>query len=173
MQQINELTCSIHNIVLSEVSTLTRAASQSVQNTQTLQHFLSTLYVASGTRSDIMFVVSKLSHFLNCYHEVHWQVAIWVVHYLKGTQEMTLELGGSSLTPTLIGYCNSDYANDLSAEERESVVGYCFSLGSGVISWSSKRQKTIADSTCTAEYCIWMTQKLAKNWFGFGPCFVN
>jgi hypothetical protein len=32
------------------------------------------------------------------------------------------------------------------------MVGYCFSLGSGMVSWSSKKQKTIADLTCAAEY---------------------
>ena len=112
----------------------------------------SLMYVASGTRPDIMFAVSKLSRFLDCYREIHWQAAVQVVHYLKGTQEMTLELGGLSPTPTLIGYCNSDYANDPGAEGRKSIAGYCFSLGSGVVSWSSKKQKTITNSTCAAEY---------------------
>jgi hypothetical protein len=50
------------------------------------------MYVALGTRPDIAFAVSKLSRFLDCYSEVHWQAAVRVVHYLKGTQEMALEL---------------------------------------------------------------------------------
>jgi hypothetical protein len=45
----------------------------------------SLMYVASGSRPDIMFAISKLSHFLNCYHETHWQAAICMVCYLKGT----------------------------------------------------------------------------------------
>jgi hypothetical protein len=36
----------------------------------------SLMYVASGTRLDIMFAVSKLSRFLDCYHDVHWQAAV-------------------------------------------------------------------------------------------------
>lgn len=99
----------------------------------------SLMYPATETRSDIMFTVSKLSHFLGCYCEAHQQAAIWVECYLKGTLEMTLELGGSSSTPTLIGYCNSDYANDPGTEGRKSVAGYCFILGSGIVSWSSKK----------------------------------
>jgi hypothetical protein len=45
---------------------------------------------------------------------------------------------------------DSDYANchDTSC----SISGYCFSLGNGVISWSSKKQKHAADSSCYAEY---------------------
>jgi hypothetical protein len=52
----------------------------------------------------------------------------------------------------LIKYSDSDYANDPGSEGQQSVAGYCFSLGSGVVSWSSKKQKTISDSSCTAEY---------------------
>ena len=110
------------------------------------------MYVASGTRPDIMFTVSKLSRFLDCYREAHWQAAVRVVRYLKGTRDLALEIGGTSSLPSLIGYCDLDYANDPGAKGRRSVSGYCFTLGSGVVSWSSKKQKTIADSTCATEY---------------------
>ena len=110
----------------------------------------SLMYIASGTRPDIAFAVGKLSRFLDCYREAHWQAAVRVVRYLKDTRMFSLRLGGTS--SSLIGYCDSDYANDPGAEGRRSVAGYCFSLGDGMVSWSSKKQKTIADSTCAAEY---------------------
>ena len=112
----------------------------------------SLMYVAVGSRPDIMFAVSKLSCFLDCYSEAHWQAAVRIVWYLKGTRKMGLVLGGSSPSLSLIGYCDSDYANNPGAEERRSAAGYCFSLGSSAVSWSSKKQKMIADSTCAAEY---------------------
>jgi transposase InsO family protein len=135
----------------------------------------SLMYVASGTRPDIMFAVSKLSRFLSCYREVHWQAAVRVVRYLKGTRDMELCLGGSSSAPALIGYCDSDYANDPGPEGRRSVTGYCFTLGSGMVSWSSKKQKTLADSTCAAEYMaaseagrelVWLRTLLHELGFG-------
>jgi transposase InsO family protein len=135
----------------------------------------SLMYVASGSRPDIMFAVSKLSRFLDCYREIHWQAAIRVVRYLKGTRDLALEIGGSSSAPSLIGYCDSDYASDLGAEGRRSVSGYCFTLGSGVVSWSSKKQKTIADSMCAAEYMaaleagrelVWLRTLLRELGFG-------
>jgi hypothetical protein len=37
-------------------------------------------------------------------------------------------------------------------DTSHSISGYCFSLGSGAISWSSKKQRIMADSSCYAEY---------------------
>jgi hypothetical protein len=53
------------------------------------------------------------------------------------------------------GYCDSDWGNDL--DQRKSTSGYLFSLSSDLginnpISWNSQLQKTIALSSCEAEY---------------------
>jgi hypothetical protein len=112
----------------------------------------SLMYVASGTRPDIMFAVSKLSRFLNCFREIHWQAAVCVVRYLKGTKDLALRLGGTSVVPTPLGYSDSDYTNNPGPEGRRSIGGYCFMLGSGIVSWSSKKQQVVSDSTCAAEY---------------------
>lgn len=37
-------------------------------------------------------------------------------------------------------------------DTSHSVRGYCFTLGSGMVSWSSRKQATVADSSCYAEY---------------------
>eukprot|EP00253_Pinus_taeda_P026363 PITA_26363 len=50
------------------------------------------------------------------------------------------------------GYSDSDWAGNL--DDRRSITGYAFSIGSGVISWSSKKQSTIALSSCEAEYQV-------------------
>ena len=135
----------------------------------------SLMYVTSGSHLDIMFAISKLSHFLDCYCEAHWQAAIRVVCYLKGTHDLALVLGGSTITPTLVGYSDSDYANDPGTDRQKSISGYCFTLGSGMVSWSSKKQKTIADSTCTTEYMaasdasqelMWLRTLLCELGFG-------
>ena len=131
----------------------------------------SLMYVAWGSRPDISFAVSKLSRFLDCYREAHWQAAVCVVQYLKGTQEFALVLGRSSPSPSLIGYCDSDYANDPGVEGRRLVAGYCFTLGSEVVSWSSKKQRTIADLTCAMEYMA--TSDPVENLSGCRHCFVS
>jgi hypothetical protein len=56
---------------------------------------MSMMYLALGTRPDIAFAISKLSGFLDCYGTAHWQAAIRVLRYLKGTRNMSLTLGGT------------------------------------------------------------------------------
>eukprot|EP00253_Pinus_taeda_P022894 PITA_22894 len=48
------------------------------------------------------------------------------------------------------GFSDSDSACNL--DDRRSITGYAFSIGSGVIAWSSKKQSTVALSLCEAEY---------------------
>jgi hypothetical protein len=107
------------------------------------------IYLAICTRPDIMQAVSSLSRFNSGHGETHWKAALHVIRYLKGTRDYELELGGTK-TPRLIGYTDSDYAN--CPDTRRSVSGYCFSLGSGIISWMSKKQATTATSSTEAEY---------------------
>src|ERR1700722_7880623 len=67
----------------------------------------------------------------------------------------------------LRGFTDSSWADDL--ETRRSTAGFVFNIGSGAISWSAKRQPTVALSTCEAEYrgqtqaakeAIWLRQLL-------------
>ena len=106
-------------------------------------------YLAVATRPDISFAVGHLASFFDCYREEHWSAAIRVLRYIKGTRDLSLILGGSPL-PSLQGYSDSDYGN--CTYTSRSVSGYCYSLGSGAISWSSQKQKHATDSTCYAEY---------------------
>ena len=106
-------------------------------------------YIAVATRPDIAYAVGRLASFLDCYREEHWVAAIRVLRYLKGTRSLCLVLGGSR-PPSLLGYSDADYAN--CKDTSRSVSGYCYSLGSGAISWRSRKQRTVADSTCYAEY---------------------
>jgi hypothetical protein len=48
------------------------------------------------------------------------------------------------------GFTSSDWMG--SVVDRKSTSGYCFSLGSAMISWSSRKQASIAQSTAEAEY---------------------
>ena len=51
---------------------------------------------------------------------------------------------------TLYGACDSNWAEDL--DDRQSTSGYIFMINSGMISWQTKKQQTVATSTMQAEY---------------------
>ena len=89
-------------------------------------------YIAVATRPDISFAVGRLASVLDCYHPEHWAAGLRVLRYLKGTRLLRLTLGGT-VTTALSGFADSDYAN--CQDTSRSIGGYCFSLGSGMISW--------------------------------------
>ena len=107
------------------------------------------LYLSIGTRPDISYSVQQLSQFLDCYTYAHWNTALRVVRYLSGTRNHKLHLGGNNPI-SLLGFTDSDWANCL--DTRRSVGGHAYTLGSGAISWQARKQKTVAASSCEAEY---------------------
>lgn len=131
------------------------------------------IYFSVGTCPDITYAVQQLSQFLNNFSFTHWNAAIQVVHYLKGAHDLYLRLGGDQ--PILLrGFTDSDWANCL--DTRRSVGGYLFSLGSVVILWSSRKQKTVATLSCEVEYmaafesskeAIWLCTLLSE--IGMAP----
>ena len=50
----------------------------------------------------------------------------------------------------VFGYSDADWAD--SSYDRRSTSGYVFSFGSSTVSWSSKKQPTVALSSTEAEY---------------------
>ncbi|CAI7804561.1 unnamed protein product, partial [Closterium sp. NIES-53] len=92
------------------------------------------MYLMTCTRPDLAFTLSILARFVapGRHRPVHWTAAVRVAKYLAMTSGVGLVLGGQHLV-VLTGHCDSSYAND--AETHRSTQGYCFSLGSGAVSW--------------------------------------
>jgi hypothetical protein len=81
--------------------------------------------------------------------QVHWIAVKHVLRYLRGTMEYGLRyLGGDGVE--LQGYTDSDWAG--SAVDRKSTSRCCFSLGSTVITWFSRKHTSVALSSTEAEY---------------------
>ena len=53
-------------------------------------------------------------------------------------------------TAALVGFCDADWGG--SEDDSRSTSGYAFGFGSGVFSWASVKQATVALSTAEAEY---------------------
>ena len=50
----------------------------------------------------------------------------------------------------LVGYTDSDW--DRSLDDKKRISRYIFHIGSGAISWASKKQPIVSQSTVEAEY---------------------
>eukprot|EP00253_Pinus_taeda_P015521 PITA_15521 len=124
------------------------------------------LMYLTATRPDIMFAVSLISRFMERLKEAHWQVAKRILRYVKGTKKFGI-LYNVSEHSDLVGYTDSDWAR--SVDDQKSTSGYVFHMGSGAISWASKKQSIVALSTAEAEYvaatvaacqAVWMRRML-------------
>ena len=113
----------------------------------------SLIYVMTGTRPDLCYIVTKLSQKMSEPTVADLGTAKHVLRYLKGTQDLGLTFTKSLSPLTLLkGFCDSDWG--ASIEDRRSLTGYNFQLSrhGPLISWKSRKQPTVALSTCEAEY---------------------
>ena len=107
------------------------------------------LMYLTATRPDILFAVSLLSRFMHCPSEIHLQAAKRILRYVKGTIDYGVKFDKCQEFK-LYGFSGSDWVG--SVDDLKSTSGYCFSLGSGVFSWCTKKQEIIAQSTVEAEF---------------------
>ena len=99
-------------------------------------------------RLEIMHSVSMISGYMENPKEIHLLVAKMIFHYLQGTKEFSLFYKKGEIT-SLVGFSDSDFVGD--QDDRRSTLGYVFMLGSGVVSWSSKKQPIVTLSTTKAK----------------------
>jgi hypothetical protein len=72
-----------------------------------------------------------------------------VMRYLKGTMDYGLSYDGDH-DFTLSGYTDADWVGII--VDRKSTSKCCFSLGSAMISWQSRKQSSVSLSTSEVEY---------------------
>eukprot|EP00253_Pinus_taeda_P035347 PITA_35347 len=131
------------------------------------KQLVGSLIYLTATRPDISFAVSYISRFMSAPKVDHWIAAKRVLRYVRGTSNYGLLYTRSS-DPILSGYTDSDWTG--SVDDRKSTAGYVFSLGSGAVTWTSKKQQAVALSSTEAEYrgavkasceAVWLRRMLA------------
>jgi hypothetical protein len=138
-------------------------------------------YLSITTRPDITFAVNQAARFCQRPTRDHLTAAKRILRYLKATKHFGLkyepvrkkdgaastiaghssfrfnERGAKCVQQTneamkqdaLRGFADADWATDTS--DRKSQSGYVFMVYGGAVSWRSKKQPTIATSSCEAE----------------------
>ncbi|XP_058068806.1 uncharacterized mitochondrial protein AtMg00810-like [Magnolia sinica] len=108
------------------------------------------LQYLSMNRPNIAFSVNQVAQFMHSPTTAHWMAIKRILRYLKGTLHRGLTFTRASSQISLHTYCDVDWAGN--PDDRRSMTGYCLFLGPNAISWSAKKQPTVARSSTEAEY---------------------
>jgi hypothetical protein len=107
------------------------------------------LLYLTHSRPEISYAVSKLSQFLSEPTNEHMLAGLHVLKYLKNNPGKGLFFSSSS-SLSIKGFCDSDWA--ACPDTRRSTTGYCFFIGTSLVSWKSKKQNVVSRSSSEAEY---------------------
>lgn len=139
------------------------------------------LYLATATRPDIAFAVSTLCRLISNPGPAHWKVVQHLFRYLQGTKDMKLTYSPSNSTELFTSYSDADHGGN--PDNGKLTSAYVVCIGTGTVSWSSKLQTIVAQSTTEAEYVaavdagkevVWMHNLLLE--FGYklpGPSVLH
>ena len=122
-------------------------------------------YAALSTRPDVAAATIICAKYAHNPGREHLAAAKRILRFLAGTTRLCLTYGGSTMECAvecakfdprannnlqMHGFCDSDWGGDL--RTRKSTSGQIFFWNRGPISWRSKMQTCIAQSTAEAEY---------------------
>ena len=115
----------------------------------------------SNTRPDIAHSVSVVSRFMHNPSLHHLGAAKRILRYVARTLDYGVWYNNVN-NFRLYGFTDSDYAGSL--DDRKSTSGQVFFLGSGAVSWSSKKQDTVVLSSSEAEYMAATSSACQATW---------
>eukprot|EP00111_Clytia_hemisphaerica_P017623 TCONS_00052138-protein len=112
----------------------------------------SLIYAMTCTRPDLSYCITKLSQHLSNPTPGDWIMLKHVFCYVKGTVDYKLKFHKSKKGLRLNAFSDADWAS--STDDHRSITCYCTSLNEHgpIISWKSKKQPSVALTTCEAEY---------------------
>ena len=113
------------------------------------QRLVGRLIYLSHTRPNIAFAVSMVSQFMHSPGHDHFDAAYRILRYLKGTPGRGLMfIKRDSLQIEV--YTDADWAG--STTDRRSTSGYCTFVGGNLVTWRSKKQSVVAQSSAKTEF---------------------
>jgi hypothetical protein len=110
---------------------------------------IGSLLYLTVTRPDIQFSVCLCARFQASPRISHRQAVKRIFRYLQSARGLGLWYSSSS-TLSFHGFSDADFAG--CRVERKSTSDSCQFLGSSLVSWSSHKQSSVAQSTTEAEY---------------------
>ncbi|KAF2310439.1 hypothetical protein GH714_010172 [Hevea brasiliensis] len=140
---------------------LTIADGKAVENPTQFRSIIGSLQYLSFTRPDITFAVNRVAQFLQNPIETHWVAVKRILCYLQATRHHGLHLTKSAHYQLHV-YSDADWASCV--DDRKSTSGCAIFLGNNLISWHSRKQRTVAHSSTEAEYHALGAAKTEITW---------
>jgi hypothetical protein len=116
------------------------------------------------TRPDICYSVNYVCQFMQSPTVAHFKLVKRILRYISGTSHFGMRLLSSS-SLDLYAFADADWAG--CPATRRSTMGFCTFLGSNCISWSAKKQSTVARSSAEAEYRAMASATAKLTWLSF------
>ncbi|KAI3767016.1 hypothetical protein L2E82_17097 [Cichorium intybus] len=118
-------------------------------NASSYRGMIASLLYLTASHPDIVFATNMCTRFQAKPKESHLNAVKRIFRYLKHTTSLGLWYSCES-SFDLVGFTDSDFAG--CSLDRKSTSGGCQLLGNRLISWSSKKQSSVACSTAEAKY---------------------
>lgn len=147
---------------------LTLLSGTSLIDGTTYRSVVGALQYLQFTRPDVAFAVNKFSQFMHRPTDIHWQAVKRLLRYLAGTRDRGIFFHAKN-TQNLHAFSDADWTGN--RDDFTSTSANIIYLGSNPVSWSSRKQKTVARSSTEAEYravadtaceIIWITNVLKE-----------
>jgi hypothetical protein len=141
--------CKPISILLEQNVKLSADEGDLVEDTTMYRRIMGSLIYMTITRLDLSYAVGVVSQFMQTPRKPHLDAVRHILRYIKHTLQCGIFYEAKSQLQ-VHRYTDADWANNVS--DRRSTSGFMFSFGSGVVSWNSKKQPTVALSSTKAKY---------------------
>lgn len=118
-------------------------------NAQQYRRLVGRLIYLTNTRPDLAYAVHILAQFMQKPLLPHWDVALRVVRYLKGSPGQGIFFRADDQL-RISAFCDADWSG--CPLSRRSLSAYIVFLGDSPVSWRTKKQDAVALSSAEAEY---------------------
>ncbi|GJW20212.1 putative RNA-directed DNA polymerase [Tanacetum coccineum] len=157
--------CNLVSYPIVTPSSLSLDDSATFSNPVKYRQVVGSLQYVNLSRHDITFAVNKVCQYMHASTENHWFTVKRILRYLHGTVEhgMLIRRSSGSILQaftsvlwkcnhdtSLEAFSDADWTGD--SDDRRSTGGFSIYLGSNLISWTTRKQRTVSRSSIEAEY---------------------